>query len=143
MHWGSSIIISTCQKMHIVFYPDSSSLVCFILAYLLDEVKLIQNGCEFWDTDSLMGLSCSLTYFCIVWRCVTVKRKGMTSNMMCCYRKCEQAAESSKTESNPSDVVFVFPAECYFGSYGPFLMPLLSSNDWSFVPTRHKGIVRI
>ena len=108
MHWGSSIIISTCQKNAHSFYPDSSSLVCFILAYLLDEVKLIQNGCEFWDTDSLMGLSCSLTYFCIVWRCVTVKRKGMTSNMMCCYRKCEQAPESSKTESNQAMLCLYF-----------------------------------
>ena len=48
-----------------------------------------------------------------------------------------------KLKSNPSNVVFLFPAERHFGSFGACLLPLLSSCDWSFVPPVHKGIVMI
>ena len=42
------------MSKNVSFYPDGSSLVGFILACVLDEVKLIWYGYEFLDANSLI-----------------------------------------------------------------------------------------
>lgn len=59
---------------------------------------------------------------------------------MCCYKRCEQAPESSKTEIKPKQYCVCTSFRAPFWIIWRMLVLLLSSCNWSFVSTDHKRI---